>query len=76
MEKDAKELIEEVVKKVKDDPKFLENFKEAPVKALEAITGQDLPDQMVEPLIAGVKAKLGVDDLGDALGKLAHLFGK
>lgn len=76
MENDLKELIEEVVKKIKNDPQLLEKFKDDPVKALEAITGKDLPDQMIEPLIAGVKAKIGADELGDALGKLANLFGK
>lgn len=76
MEKEIKDLVEDIVKKVKDNPKLMEEFKEDPVKALETLTGKDLPDQMIEPLIAGVKAKLGTDDLGDTLGKLAHLFGK
>lgn len=76
MEKDLKEWIEEVVKKIKDDPSLMETFKDNPVKAVETLTGKDLPDQMADSLIAGVKAKLGADDLGDALGQLTHLFGK
>ncbi|MEW4411923.1 hypothetical protein [Clostridium sp. AN503] len=76
MENDFKELIEEVIKKIKNDPQLLEKFNDDPVKALEDITGKDLPDQMIEPLIAGVNAKIGADELGYALGKLANLFGK
>ena len=76
MENNLKEQIEEIVKKVKDDPKFMEEFKADPVKALEAVTGTDLPDNMIEPLISGIKAKMGAEDLGDVLGKLGGLFGK
>jgi hypothetical protein len=76
MEKDLKELIEEVIKKIKDNPQLMEKFNTDPVKALESLTGKDLPDQMIDPLIAGVKAKIGADELGDALGKLANLLGK
>lgn len=76
MEKDLKELIEDVVRKIKDNPQLINKFKADPAKVLEALTGQDLPDQMIDPLIAGVKAKIGTDEPGDALGKLANLLGK
>ena len=76
MEKELKELVEDIVKKIKDDPGLMESFKKDPVQSLEAMTGKDLPDQMIEPLIAGIKARLSSDKLGNALGKLASLFGK
>ncbi len=76
MENDLKELIEEVVKKIKANPQLMEKFKDDPIKALEAIIEKDLPEQIIEPLIAGVKTKVGTDELGDALGKLANLLGK
>jgi len=34
----------------------------------------DLPDEMVEKVIDGVKAKLTVDSISDIAGKLKDLF--
>lgn len=73
---DLKQKIEEIVEKVKADPKLMETFKTDPVKALESITGVDLPDAMVEPVIASVKAKLEGGELGGILGKLEGFMGK
>lgn len=47
-----------------------------PVAALETLTGIDLPEDQIDAVIAGVKAKLGVDSIGDALKGLGGLFGK
>ena len=44
--------------------------------ALEELLGVDLPDEQIEQLIDGIKAKLALDNLGDALGALGGLFGK
>jgi len=44
------------------------------VQALESILKIDLPDDMVQKLIKGVKAKISIDELGDTLGKLKKLF--
>lgn len=76
MDNNLKETVEEIIKKVKDDPKFMEEFKKDPVKALEAVTGKDLPDHMAEPMIAAIKAKMEANELGDMLGKIGNLFGK
>ena len=65
---DIKEKIEEVVGKIKNDPKTMEEFKKDPVKAIEGLTGIDLPDDMVDKVVTGVKAKLTADKLGDAAG--------
>lgn len=65
---DIKEKIEEIVSKVKNDKEFGRKFKEAPVKAVESVIGIDLPDDQIEKIISGVKAKVSFDDLGDKLG--------
>ena len=65
---DIKEKIEEIVSKVKNDKEFGKNYKEAPVKAVESVIGIDLPDDQIEKIISGVKAKVSFDDLGDKLG--------
>ena len=71
---DIKAKIEEVVGKIKIDPQLMETFKKDPVKAVEGVLGVDLPDDLVEKLVTGVKARLAGDNLSGALGSLKKLF--
>ena len=71
---DIKELIEKAVKKIQSDKALQAQFKKDPVKALEKLLGVDLPNDSMEKVVAGVKAKISIDDLGDALGALKKLF--
>ena len=48
---DIKETIEKTVDKIKNDKDFQEEFKKNPVKAVEKVTGVDLPDDMVEKVV-------------------------
>ena len=73
---DIKEKIEELVEKIKSNPAMLKKFKENPVKVVEELVGIDLPDEMVEKVVDGVKAKITLDKVGDALGALGGLLGK
>ena len=77
---DIKAKIEELVEKVKSDKDFAAKFKADPIKAVEGVLGVDLPDDKINDIIDGVKAKVNLDDLGDKLGgiadKLGDLFGK
>ena len=73
---DIKALIEEAVEKLKADPALLKKFDDEPIKVLEKLFAVDLPDDKLQPLVDGIKAKLSVDKLGDALGGLGKLFGK
>ena len=41
---------------------------------MESVLGVDLPDDQIEKLVDGVKAKLNLDKAGDALGGLKKLF--
>lgn len=70
---DVKAKIEEVVNKVKSDKSFADKFKNDPVKAVEEVLGVDLPDDVVNNVISGVKAKIGVGNIMDGIGSL---FGK
>lgn len=56
---DIKEKVDELVKKLQEDPALLKNFQSDPVRALEQLTGVDLPEQQLQPIITGIKAKLG-----------------
>ena len=69
---DIKAKIDEVVNKVKSDDKFAEKFKSEPVKAVEDVVGVDLPDDVINNVVEGVKAKV---NLGGITDKLGGLFG-
>lgn len=71
-----KEKIEEIIKKVKDDPKFMDKFKENPAKAVEEVIGVELPCEQVNKIVDGVKAKISIDNGNDALDKIKGLFNK
>ncbi|MBE6935458.1 MAG: hypothetical protein E7458_03040 [Ruminococcaceae bacterium] len=73
---DIKEKIGELVDKIKDDPKIAKEFKDDPIATVEKLLGIDLPNEQLEKIVDGVKAKIGLDKLGDALGGLGGLFGK
>lgn len=71
---DIKAKIQELVEKIKADPKLLAQFKEEPVKVVETLLGVDLPDDMIEKIVDGVKAKISLDKLSGGLGALKKLF--
>lgn len=71
---DIKAKIEELVGKIKNDPQLLKNFQSNPVKTVEGLVGVDLPDDQINPIVDGIKAKISVDSLGDVAGKLGGLF--
>lgn len=71
---DIKEKIEELAKKVKDDPKLMEGFQKEPVKTVEGLLGIDLPDDQLKPLVAGIQTKLAATSIGDKLEGLKKLF--
>lgn len=73
---DIKEKIEQAVKKLKSDRNLLDKFQKNPVSVVEELVGVDLPDDLVNQLIDGIKAKLTADKVGDALGALGGLFKK
>lgn len=71
---EIKEKIQELVEMIGKDEDLKAKFKEDPIKAVESILGVDLPDDTIQKIIDGVKAKLTLDDVGDLLGSLKKLF--
>lgn len=69
-----KDKIEKVLKIIKENPNIAEDFKTNPTKVVESIIGRDLPDEVINGIINGVKAKLTADKAGDLLGGLKKLF--
>lgn len=72
---DIKAKIEEIVEKVKNDENFAADFKADPVKAIEKVVGVDLPDDQINKVVDGVKAKISVDDVKDKVGGLLGKLG-
>lgn len=73
---DIKEKIEDIVEKIQKNPALLKKFNTEPVKVVEELVGIDLPDELIEKVVDGVKAKVTMDKVGDALDMLGGLFGK
>lgn len=73
---DIKEKIEDIVEKIQKNPALLKKFNSEPVKVVEELVGIDLPDELIEKVVDGVKAKVTMDKVGDALEALGGLFGK
>ena len=66
---DIKAKIEEIVEKLKNDDDLLEQFNKDPAKLIEEYVGIDLPDDKVNQLVEGIKAKIKLDKLGGLFGK-------
>ena len=73
---DIKAKIEEIVKKLMNDKNLMTKFERNPVSVIEQLIGIDLPDQQVNQLIEGIRAKIKLDQVGDVLGGIGKLFGK
>lgn len=73
---DIKAKIDELVDKIKGDDALQAEFKNDPVKALEKLTGKDLPDDKIDAVIDGIKAKLAAGDVAEKLGGLFDKFKK
>lgn len=73
---DIKEKIEQIAKKLLSDKDLMKKFDKNPASVIEELLGVDLPDELVNQIIEGVKAKINLDKVGDALGALGGLFGK
>jgi len=73
---DLKKKVEELVEKITSDKALMAKFQKDPISTVEQLIGIDLPNDQIEKLVDAVKAKIKLDDLGDALGALGGLFGK
>lgn len=51
-----------------------EKFQKDPVKALEDVLGVDLPDDVINQVIAGVRTKLTADKAAGVMDAIKKLF--
>lgn len=73
---DIKAKIDEIVKKVQSEPDFAKDFQSNPVAAVEKVLGVDLPDDVINNVIDGVKSKISFDDVKDKIGDFFGGLGK
>ena len=73
---DLKEKIEQAAKKLMADKTLMAKFEKNPASVIEQLIGIDLPDQQINQVIEGIKAKIKLDQVGDVLGGIGKLFGK
>lgn len=72
---DIKAKIDELVEKIKSDKALQKKFKEDPVSAVEDLLDIDLPNDQIEKLIDGIKAKISLDDISDKLDNIGDALG-
>lgn len=73
---DIKAKIDEIVTKLKTDKDLMSKFGTDPTGVVEGLIGVDLPNDQINGVVDGIKAKISLDKAGDALGGLGKLFGK
>ena len=73
---DIKAKIEEIVKKLLTSKDLMAKFEKNPVSVIEELVGMDLPDDLVNQLVDGIKARVKLEQVGSALGSIGKLFGK
>ena len=71
---DIKEKINEIVEKIKDNAEIKEVFEKDPIKAIENLLGVDLPDEVIEKIVDGVKAKISLDKVAGFASAFKKLF--
>ena len=72
---EIKEYISKVIERVTQDGALRTQFqKSSPIKAVEQVLGVDLPEEALEKIVQGVKAKLSADQLSGAVDALKKLF--
>ncbi len=67
---DIKAKINELVDKIKNDENIAQNFQSNPIKTVEGLIGVDLPDDQMQSIVDGIKAKISLGSIGDKLGGL------
>ena len=73
---DIKAKIEQAAKKLLSDKNLMAKFEKNPASVIEELIGVDLPDDQVNQIVEGIKAKIKLDQIGNVLGGLGGLFKK
>ena len=73
---DIAKIITDAVNALMKDEALLKAFKQDPIGTVEKKLGIDLPNEQIEAVVKGIKAKIDVDDALGMAGKLMGMLGK
>ncbi len=73
---DISSAIEKAVAAITADKAKIAAFEKDPVALVKKVLGTGFGNDVVQKVIAAVKAKLAASDVADVVGKLGGLFGK
>ncbi len=73
---EIKKKVEEITNKIKNDSDFANKFKNDPVKAIEEVSGIDLPEEQINQVVGLVKTKINFDNNNGIAEKITGLFNK
>ena len=73
---DIAKIVTDAVNKLLKDEELLKAFKKDPIGTVEKKLGIDLPNEQIEAVVKGIKAKIDVDDALGVAGKLMGMLGK
>ena len=73
---DIKASIEKAVNMLMSDKNLMAKFDKNPASVIEEVIGVDLPDEIVNQIVSGIKVKLAATQVGSALDGLGKLFKK
>ena len=73
---DIKASIEKAVNMLMTDKNLMAEFEKNPASVIEQIVGVDLPDEIVNQIVSGIKVKLAATQVGNALEGIGKLFKK
>ncbi|GEM01343.1 hypothetical protein SAMN05421839_10956 [Halolactibacillus halophilus] len=71
---DIKGIIDDVVSKVRSDENFKEKFFDDPTTTIEETFNINLPNEHIDPIVEGVKAKLNLEKVDDMLDNAKKFF--
>ena len=66
--------VDKVAKKLLKDKNLMKKFENNPAAIIEDLVGVDLPNDLVNKLIKGIKAKITAEQVGDVLEGIGKLF--
>jgi hypothetical protein len=71
---DIGNIVKDLLEKFDVDEQLKEKFMKNPVETVKKLVGDKIPENQIDSIVEAVKAKLGVENVGEALGKLGKLF--
>jgi len=73
---DIQAKVKDIIQLVQKDKDFKEKFQQDPFAAVKTVVGVDTPNDQLNQLVEGVKAKVSLEETGDMFGKVKGMFEK